>query len=186
VKQVNGWKRAYDHNDSIIYLLDPELRIVRCNQAWDRFALANHGDQAVSSKVIGTPILDVVPAALQSFYRAAYENVQRFERDWWHVFECSSTTQSRVYQMRILSCGHGNLLTINTLLREAPQEARAEGKMEDYTAADGIVTMCSHCRRVKNLGASGAWDWIPEFLSREKVLVVFDLCEFCTAYHHRH
>lgn len=180
---LSGWKQEYDNNDSLIYLLNAELRIARCNPAWDRFAIANDGGQAVSSKVVGAKVLDVVPLALKSFYRTAYGNVQRFRRDWWHVFECSSPTVSRAFQMRILSCGDGGLLTINTLLREVPLEPEPCGNVEDYAATDGIVTMCSHCRRVRNLRQSAAWDWVPELLTRERVLVTFGLCDFCAAYH---
>ena len=48
-----AWKHSYDNDDSVIYLLDPDLKIVRCNAAWDRFAVANGGEAVVSSKVAG-------------------------------------------------------------------------------------------------------------------------------------
>jgi hypothetical protein len=183
---VSGWKDEYDRDDSIVYLLDAELRIARCNPAWDQFAIANDGEQTVSSKVLGTYVLDVVPSVLKPFYRAAYGNVQRFGRDWWHVFECSSPTVSRTFQMRILDCGSGELLTINTLLRQVSLDAQPRGNVEDYAAMDGIITMCSHCRRVKNLRKSGAWDWIPQLLIRGRVLATFGPCDFCAAYHGQH
>jgi len=119
---ILNWKAEYDQDDSVIYLLDADWTIARCNPAWDRFALANHGEAARSARVVGTRIMDVVPPDLQDFYLAAYGNVQRFRRDWWHIFECSSASLTRIYQMRILPCDAGSLLTINTLIGETPLE----------------------------------------------------------------
>jgi hypothetical protein len=181
---IVNWKAAYDRDDSVIYLLDADWKIVRCNPAWDRFALANRGDSAVAAKVVGTAILDVVPRALRDFYCAAYNNVQQFQREWWHNFECSSPTLQRVYQMRILPCDMGELLTINTLVSESPHQGTVPKPVEEYATSDGIVTMCSNCRRVRRLRQPTTWDWVPELLLSGEVLRTFGLCEFCTAYHY--
>jgi hypothetical protein len=179
---IPAWKEAYDEDDSLIYLLDRDLKIVRCNLAWDAFALANRGNKAVSSKVIGTCIMDVVPLALKSFYRAAYESVDRFKRTWWHVFECSSPTHGRVYQMCIMPTDGGCFLITSTLISEVPLAIEPPKHLDDYAGADGVARMCSNCRRIKCL--LGVWEWIPEFLSNEQLLTTFDLCEFCIAYHY--
>jgi hypothetical protein len=52
----------------------------------------------------------------------------------------------------VLPCDAGSLLTINTLVREAPIETAASRPVEDYADADGIVTMWSNCRRVQRIG----------------------------------
>ncbi len=181
---ISIWKEAYDKNDSLIYLLDRDLTIARCNLAWDVFALANNGTSALSSKVVGTCIMDVVPPALQSFYRTAYDAVERFRRNWWHIFECSSPTQARIYQMRIMPCDGGGFLTINTLMSEAPPGVESPKNLADYAGADGIAIMCSNCRRVKRVSPPGAWEWIPELLWSGQILTTFDLCDFCAAYHY--
>jgi hypothetical protein len=90
--------------------------------------------------------MDVVPPVLRNFYLTAYTNVQRSHRDWWHVFECSSPFLTRIFQMRILPCDAGNLLTIDTPISETPPTP-----VQDDAGSDGIVTMCSHCRRVQRL-----------------------------------
>lgn len=184
VAPIPVWKEAYDKDDSLIYLLDRDLKIMRCNLAWDVFALANGGEKAVSSKVIGMCIMDAVPQALQHFYKAAYDNVDRFRRSCWHVFECSSPTHARVYQMRIMPTDRGRFLTINTLISEAPVGVEPPKDLHDYAGADGIAMMCSNCRRVKRLSPPGVWEWIPELLWNGQFLTTFDLCEFCTAYHY--
>jgi hypothetical protein len=175
---------AYDDDDSVIYLLDSEKRIVRCNREWDRFALANGGGEAVSSKVIGTGIMTVVPPHLRAFYCAAYDNVQRHQRPWWHTFECSSPMQARIFHMRILPCEDGGLLIINTLIGSADLGLSAPIAVSDYADSEGTVIMCSHCRRVRRRSEPRAWDWLPELLIGSRLLVTFDLCEFCTAYHY--
>jgi hypothetical protein len=177
-----GWSNAFDDNQSIIYLLDNDLNIVRCNPAWDRFALANEGSSAVASAVVGKSILAFVPPDLKKFYGIAYDNVKRFQREWWHLFECSSPAVLRNFYMRILPSADGGVLTVNTLIRETPAAAEPHGNVMDYVERDGIVTMCSHCRRVKNL-QSGSWDWVPELLLRGNVLATYSLCDFCAAYH---
>lgn len=182
--EILSWKEAYDRDESVIYLLERDLRIARCNRAWDSFALANDGRLALSAAVIGTNIMDVVPAALQSFYRTAYDNVARFRRNWWHTFECSSPNIARIYQMRIMPCEDGGFVTINTLMSETPESDQPLRKLDDYAGNDGIATMCSNCRRTKSLSGPGTWDWIPELLWEGRVLTTFDLCDFCTAYHY--
>lgn len=182
--QVEAWKAAYDEHDSVIYLLDSQRRIVRCNREWDRFALANRGGAAISRKVIGTDIMSVIPLHLRDFYSTAYDNVQRYRRDWWHIFECSSPTQLRTFHMRILHVDNGGFLTINTLISSTDLEMPEPRAVSDYADADGVVTMCSHCRRVRRGRDPRIRDWVPELLIASKLLVTFDLCQFCTAYHY--
>lgn len=181
---VETWKTAYDEDNSVIYLIDAEKRVIRCNRGWDRFALANGGDKSVSGRVVGTDIMAIVPLELREFYRAAYDNVQRHRREWWHMFECSSATQKRVFQMRILPSDDGGLLTINTLTISSDLEVPEPRIVSDYADSEGIVTMCSHCRRVRRLGRPRGWDWVPQLLIGTQTLVTYGLCEFCTAYHY--
>jgi hypothetical protein len=184
VTSIAVWKEAYDKDTALIYLLDRDLKIARCNLAWDAFALANDGEKAMSSEIIGTCVMDVVPPVLQSFYRTAYDNVGRFRRSWWHIFDCSSPTLERVFHMRIMPGDGGCFLTINTLISEAPAGIEAPQNLADYAGADGIAVMCSNCRRARRLSPPGAWEWIPELLWSGQVVTTFDLCDFCTAYHY--
>lgn len=184
VTPIPGWKEAYDRDISIIYLLNADLKIVRCNLAWDVFALANDGRKALSSEVLGTSVMDVVPSVLQKFYRAAYDNVSRFRRDWWHIFECSSPSLARIYQMRIMPGARGSFLTINTLISEARMGVEPPKNLDDYAGTDGKAIMCSNCRRVKRLSPPGVWEWIPELLWNGQFPTTSDFCDFCAAYHH--
>jgi hypothetical protein len=182
---AGNWRTAYDNDEAIVYLIDADLRIVRCNPAWDRFALANRGEAVLSTKIAGASIMDVVTPQLRDFYLAAYANVRRFRRVWWHVFECSSADLARTFQMRILPCDDGSLLTINTLVSETPLASAPPKPAADYADQDGIVTMCASCRRVLRVRPPAGWDWVPELLLSGQVLSRFGLCEFCAAYHYR-
>ena len=172
---MNGhvWAQAYDRDPAVIYALDADLRIVRCNDAWNRFAQENGAPELVESGVIGANVMDAVPDALHDFYRTSYDSVQTLQQEWRHVFECSSPQLFRSFQMRV----------VNTLLREEPHKEQARDRIACYTDADGIATMCSNCRRAEHLSHPGRWDFIPALLALNGVLVRPGLCSFCFHYH---
>ena len=182
--ESNIWREAYDSDPAIIYALDEELRFVRCNPAWDRFARDNGAAKLTGSSVLGTCIMDVTPKVLRDFYDTAYDSVRRFQTPWWHIFECSSADLSRSFQMRILPAGINRLLVVNTLIREEPHQEQIALRVEEYTDADGIATICSNCRRVEHLTQPGRWDWVPTLLASGGALMRPGLCPFCFAYHY--
>lgn len=110
--------------------------------------------------------------------------MKKFQAQWWHVFECSSSTVSRSFQMRILPAGGDRFVVVNTLIREEPHEGQIELRIEEYTDADGIVTTCANCRRVEHLTRPGTWDWMPFLLASSGALTRPGLCPFCFAYHY--
>jgi hypothetical protein len=119
---ILNWKVEYDQDDSVIYLfgcrlddspLQPGLGSFRAGQSWRSSKVRQGRRYAPHGR--GAP-------GAAGLYLAAYGNVQRFRRDWWHIFECSSASLTRIYQMRILTCDAGSLLTINTSISETPFE----------------------------------------------------------------
>jgi PAS domain-containing protein len=178
------WPEAFDSDPAIIYALDQDLRFVRCNPAWDRFARNNGKAELTGSSLLGTCIMDVTPAVLRDFYRTAYDSVRKFQRQWWHIFDCSSQDVFRSFQMRILPAAADGILVVNTLIREEPFETQIAARIEEYTDAEGIVTMCANCRRVEHLTQPGRWDWIPLLLGVSGTLLQPGLCPFCLAYHY--
>jgi hypothetical protein len=178
------WQEEYNEDPAIIYALDDDLRLVRCNPAWDRFAHDNGAAELAGSRVLGTCILDVIPNILHDFYGAAYDSVRKFRRHWWHVFDCSSFGLSRSFQMRVLPANGNGLLVVNTLVRAEPHPEPIAARIEEYTDADGIATMCANCRRAEHLTQPGRWDWIPMLLFTSGALVKPGLCPFCFAYHY--
>jgi len=64
-------------DDSIVFMLDPDLRIVYCNAAWDLFASQNNGVGLLRSTISGTAVLDVIPEPLKSFMRVGLARSRR-------------------------------------------------------------------------------------------------------------
>ncbi|MGD0435164.1 MAG: hypothetical protein ABSB86_01780 [Bryobacteraceae bacterium] len=178
------WREAYDNDPAVIYELDEDLRFVRCNAAWDRFARENGAHKSIGARVLGRCIMDFTPHALRNFYRTAYDSVRSFQRQWWHIYACSSPDLSRSIQMRILPAGTDGILVVNTLIREEPHDERVRARVEQYTDAEGTATMCAHCRRAEHLSQPGRWDWVPSLLLSSGTLVKPGLCQFCFAYHY--
>jgi hypothetical protein len=177
------WREAYDKDPAIIYALDEDLRLLRCNPAWDRFAGDNGAADLTGSRVLGACIMDVVPDVLQDFYHNVYDSVRKFQRPRSHVFECSSPFVSRSFLMRILPVGASCFLVVNTLIHEEPGQP-GTAQVERYTDMDGVVTLCANCRRAEHLTEPGRWDWIPALLASSGALVQPGLCPFCFAYHY--
>lgn len=178
------WREAYQNDPAIIYALDKELRLVRCNPAWDRFACDNGAPELASSSVLGTSIMDVIPNVLRDFYVNTHSAVRKFRRPWWHIFDCSSRDVFRTFHMRALPAGAGGILVVNTLIVEEPHPPGSPEPIEQYTDANGVVTMCANCRRAEHLTQPGRWDWIPLLLASSGALVRPGLCPFCFAYHY--
>jgi len=178
------WREVYDSDPAIIYALDQELRFVRCNPAWDRFARDNGNAELTGSSVLGTCITDVTPNVLRDFYCTAYASVRKFQRQWWHVFDCSSSEMFRSFQMRVLPAASDRILVVNTPICEEPHQRQIAARIEEYTDADGVATLCANCRRVEHLTQPGRWDWMPLLLGLSGTLVQPGLCPFCCAYHY--
>lgn len=93
---------ALDAVNAVVYTIDRRFRITTVNEAWDRFALANHGAGTTSETVIGRNILDYISgmqrAELQQICEAIFNgSLPRYERD----FDCSSPTEARIYSIVI-------------------------------------------------------------------------------------
>ena len=176
--------RDLQDSRSIIYILDADSRIVFCNWAWDRFAAQNKGVNLSHLSVLGKSVLDVVPDALQLFYRTAYATARKSGQPWIHNFECSSPETFRLFHMRVLPIGGPYLCIENSLRIERlhePDRAEIHPIASRYVDENGVVVMCSQCRRtrqVRNIG-SPRWVWIPEFLNGPPGEVTHELCDLC-------
>ena len=172
---------------SVICVLDWDLRIVYCNQAWDRFAEANDGEHVRRSRMAGTLVLSVVPVDLFPFYSAAFAQVRRTGESWDHRYECSSPGRLRVFNMSVLPCmASSQILVVHSLAVERPHGPERPAVPEDvaiYCGADGLVRMCSHCRRTLR-ASEPVWDWVPSFVERPPGRVSHGLCPVCLTYHY--
>jgi hypothetical protein len=167
--------------------LNSDLRIVYCNPAWDRFALANNGGLALSDRVLGSIIMDFVPPELIDFYRAAFASARDAVVEF--DYECSSPDSYRIFRMQILAVEQPKGYTvINALTVEERMETKRPALVlgSEYLADAGIITVCSHCRRSRRVDCPGQWDWVPANLKPALRNVSHGLCPTCHAYFYGH
>jgi len=142
-----------EKDPAIIYILGPDLRIVYCNCAWEKFADENHGEGLSRLEVLGTAFLSSIAEPLRDFYVNAFAETHRTGR-WEHDFECSSPDIFRLFHMRVLRLPALHLLVENSLRIEQPhqRESTAQSELTSYVNKYGILTMCCHCRRTRRIG----------------------------------
>ena len=180
-----------ESHKSVIYILEPELHIVYCNAHWDEFALANGGYKLQRALINGVCVLDVIPDPLKSFYRDGFHQVRETSHSWEHEFECSSADLYRTFRMRVTRLAGNHLLVENSLSVEKPHgmdRPATPSSGHIYVTADGIVTMCMHCRRTKRAAefperlnelADMVWDWVPSFVQNPPERVSHGVCRMC-------
>ena len=175
-------KAEVDRSSDVIYLLNPELRIVYCNPAWDKFAIENQGLAASCRKVSGTDLFSYIADDLQATYLNAFASARAVGRSEL-TFECSSPTRYRQFRMRIRFLRQGYAVA-NSLEVERPHER--EILQPDYSHFEsGRITLCAGCRRTKNRLTPGTWDWVPYFLNDQLISVTHQLCQACRVYYRR-
>ena len=77
------------------------------------------------------------------------------------------------------------LVTLRIERPHAASEAEAPPDTTTYFDANGILHQCSHCRRVQNLVAEGAWDWVPEWVEEIPRNTSHTICPPCFEYYYR-
>src|SRR5215469_12449153 len=90
-----------EHEPSIVFVLDRDLRIVYCNEGWDAFARDNGGTAWERPSPYGHLLLDVIPDRLRNLYRTAYRQVFFSGVPWVHHYECSSADFYRSFRMTV-------------------------------------------------------------------------------------
>jgi hypothetical protein len=173
-----------EKDPSVVYFLDRRLRITHCNPAWDRFAAENGGEHLTRQAMIGTSVLEVIPAPLKPFYGDGYDHVFSSLVPWEHTYECSSPTIYRSFRMGVyLDPEEEGLVVVNSLTVEHPHgnDREPHPSSPAYASAnEGIVTMCSHCRRTQRIDSKEVWDWVPAYVENRPQHTSHGLCPICT------
>src|SRR5579871_165336 len=175
-----------ESDPAVIFVLDRQLRIRYCNSAWNRFALANGGPSLLSNAVCGRAVTDFISGTLATDYRATYEKALERGVAWVHDYECSSATCIRRFTMHVYPLEAGSGLVVTNALRvEMPREASSQACLQsDYRLANGMIVMCSNCRRTKSKGLEQTWDWVPQFVTDPPDMVSHGLCPICCEHYH--
>jgi hypothetical protein len=176
---ILSWPSDYDRDPHVIYAVDENLRIIRCNPAWDTFALENNGSAAKQSKVRGVSLFTVIPPDLSIYYETGFQAARKHGR-WQHEFDCSSARVLRRLRMTVTPFGSGLLFKNVSLKDTLAPPSEAGGNFADYGP---VITMCCDCRRVENT-KTNIWQWVPEFIEDMPTEIRSRLCPTCWVQHY--
>jgi len=170
-------------------LLDDRLRFVAVNAAWEAFARANGGTATcLGLALAGTTYHQHVEGAAprskveRELARALMGRSVAVES------ECSTPDLLRLIRTHYLPVRDADpgpitgVLVVHTTLREAPFGAERPAAAPDeatYRAADGLISVCSCCRRVRRALAPPGWDFVPAYLASPPAGVSHVLCAAC-------
>lgn len=180
--RLNALLDSVAQSDDTAYVLDADRSILRTNPGWSRFALAN-GGVATLRPWRGVPIDALLPEPLRAFYVGAFERVLATGERWEHDYECSSDETYRRFHMVAYPVDGEFIVVVNSLRVERPHAREAHEPDDAGYAVDGVIRMCSHCRRVRNPRGHQRWDWVPAYVRHPPHNLSHGLCEPCCEYY---
>lgn len=169
-------------DDNTSYILDHDLRLVRTNPAWARFARANDGERVLVEWGPGRSIVEAICDELRPFYVNGFAHAHETGRTWEHDYECSSAGMFRTFRMIAFPIGDGFVVT--HALRIVRFHDRPVFPPSDVYSARGVITMCAHCRRVRHTQVPDRWDWVPAYVAEPPFNTTHGLCPPCKQYYY--
>jgi hypothetical protein len=173
---------ALEESANVCFALDPDLRLIYCNPAWDEFAVGNDAPELASNAVIGTCLREVVGQELAPFYSAAFQKVEREHAAWECTYECSSPEVFRKFRMQIQPLAPSGYLVRNNLTVEHPHVPSAPAEETEYLDSKSLIILCMHCRSSQRANLPSHWDFVPAHLERRLTNVSHSLCPVCLEY----
>lgn len=171
-----------ESDDNVSYVLSSDLRILQVNAAWDQFARANGGADLLARWVPGSSLLDAIADELKRFYRDGFARARESGERWEHDYECSSAVEFRKYRM-IAYPLNASFVVTHALLVRGSHQGEALLPSQDYER-EGIVAMCSHCRRVRRVARPERWDWVPAYVAEPTHNISHGLCGPCYRFYY--
>jgi hypothetical protein len=184
------YRQPLDEGDDVIYGVWPDLTLAYSNARWAQFAVENDGADVLVRWTLGASVRSAFGADLDPFYTRAFAEVLATGRIWQHTYTCPSPRQMRWFNMRALPLGRDGLLVWNSLVSAAVL-AEPPGRRPSatpYRDTNGMVTQCSHCRRVQVAASQPAqsdWHHVPAFIKRAPSRTTHGLCPICFMYHYK-
>jgi PAS fold len=171
-------------SDDSVFVLSRDLRIVRTNAGYARFANDNGGAEALGRSRHGMNVLDAISPPLRAFYARVFAEAlssgERAELD----YECSSPARFRRFRMVVYPIDGEFLVVVNSLVSETEHAETPYAPSDATYAVEGLVTMCGHCRRVRRPGAVRRWDWVPAYVATPGANISHGLCDACAAFYY--
>lgn len=162
---------------TIAYLNDAWFNFARSNQAgadfFERFGVGSSIDFAGENPANRRFIESIRASLADKKARVSY-------------YECPSPQSYRLMQVTFLPisgdvCIVSNADVVITSHVEAGR-APGYGPVAEYMNQDGMVAMCSSCRRVRDPDSAGAWVFVPAFVENPVDRVSHTLCESCNTW----
>ena len=161
------------------YKLDKQNRITEVSSGWDDFALQNKGEDATSSRVVGTTLREfIVGDATRMWMKALVDSVRASNKEVIKFYRCDSPSEKRFMRMTLLPDEDGSVYVSNKLIRVEKMKRSADFRFE----ANATLERCSLCNRVL---INDAWieaDEIPDVLNLRDGLhieVTYSICNKC-------
>lgn len=174
-----------ERDSATICGIDANLRIFYVNPAWLAFGRDNGLTWGHEPWMLGVELLSAVPPVLRPFYEELFERARTSSGPVEHSYECSTPTLFRRYRLQVFRCDADALLVAHSLLQESSHTQPSSPAIESlYRDAQGVVSQCSHCRRVRRVGyLGGRWDWVPDFVAHIPANTSHGLCPLCSEYY---
>lgn len=176
---VRALYRALEPTDNTSYVLSADLRIVRANTAWERFARANGGDERLAHGARGSDVLDAASPLLRPFLRDLFERGLATGEVVEHDYECSSPDLYRACRMIAIPVAATFLVVTHSVRLETAHDRTPHAADDGRYLHGGVIRMCAGCRRVQAAAATERWDWVPAYLRPMPATVSHGLCPAC-------
>lgn len=172
-----------------VFAVSSELKLIYFNQAWFEFAKENNGEPEISTRFhLGTPFEAGLSGLLKDFYIESYKAVMKEQKVWSHEYECSSSSNYRLYYQDVypLKNGEGilivNSLQIDRIIEDYFRQV-STFSISNYLNSNGKIIQCSNCRKTKRKKQSGIWDWVPILVEEIHENINHSICPICYDYY---
>lgn len=166
----------------IVYRLTPADELAAVNDAWDRFAHANHGAHLSAEPIVGRSLWEFVSdPTVRQIYRDLLDRVRQ-GRVVRYTFRCDSPDLRRLFEMHVHLDEAG---AVEFRSRTIAEEAREAQRLLDADVArtEERLEMCSWCKKVR---VDGDWHEVEEAVARAQLFeaealpqVTHGICQPC-------
>ncbi len=136
-------------NQTFIYRIDSENKIIYVSPSWDDFARENGTPELCEKNVKGQPLLDFFSGMeVKHLYKIMFDKMRNTQKYIELPFRCDSPKVRR-YMHTKLSCIDPEAIEFEThILRE---ELRLEVELlnTDAKRGEGLIVLCAWCKCVK-------------------------------------
>lgn len=151
------------------------------NAAWFDFGRANGASRVWG---VGECLLDAITEPLRGYYAERFAHVLATGEPWERNYDCPSDATNRTFRLRVLPVGERQgLLMTHSLRHDGPHAEGIAFADRYHRAANGLITQCAHCRRLRRVTAPDRWDWVPAVVATEIPGITHGLCDACFAYY---